>query len=120
MKVMRDWKPVLFFKSFPFRAYFGLLFICSVLACSTELEAPNSFGLSLIEISIEPEIYGELNNSVGAKRPFPASLTIDGEQYSVELSYAGKSTLYSYKKSWQVYFKNRLFRGRSELSLIHI
>ena len=92
----------------------ALIMAMVVVSCSAESDKVEDFGLKLVEISMEPEALGNLNNSVGAKRPFPGQFEIDGERYSVGLSYAGKSSLYAFKRSWQVYFKNRKFRGHKE------
>jgi spore coat protein H len=80
-------------------------------------EDSSDFGLTKVEIAISPEDLGELNNSIGGKRPFPAKVTIDGATYQTEVAYAGRSTLFFYKKSWDIFFKDRHFRGRSSYRL---
>ncbi|SMF49620.1 CotH kinase family protein [Pseudobacteriovorax antillogorgiicola] len=91
--------------------------ILSVTSCGNEKSLPD-YGLRKVEIEIDDETLGELNNSYQAKRPFAALVTIDGREYRTDLNYAGKSTLDAFKKSFQLSFKDqRTFKGRSSLRL---
>ena len=121
MKAMHDLRQVLSFKMMKQPELFSLwpwyLFLglgLAMMSCGKKQEPVESYGIGAIEIKMESSTLGELNNSVGGKRPFPARLRIDGEVYDVELAYAGKSSLYSYKRSWQVYFLSAPYRGRHE------
>lgn len=77
----------------------------------------DSYGLALIEIEIDPEKYADLNSSVAAKKPVPVRVRWQGRETGAFLSYAGKSTMDHYKKSFDLEAGEPLLWGRRRLRL---
>lgn len=100
-----------------------MLFKCSLLSlllalsvgCKTlPLKDEPDYGLLRVSLSMSPEELGTLKNSVGSKDPVVADIHIPGHlKVTCRVSYAGRSSLDDYRKSFNLYFCGQRFRKRS-------
>ncbi len=73
-----------------------------------------SYGLRLVSVKISPEDYGLLDGQVFSKRPVQADIRIDGElKVYCRISYAGRSSLDAYRKSYDLDFCNEKYNKRT-------
>ena len=83
-----------------------------ITSCEVEPPTQTESGLTHWSLNIDSDNLGLLNNSVSAKYPVHGKLKLDGSSYAVKVNYAGKSTLDAMKKSYDVVFQDRPYRGR--------
>ncbi len=77
-----------------------------------------SYGLRLVTLDITPEEYGLLNGQLLSKRPAQVGVRIAGEfEVNCSASYAGRSSLDSYRKSYDVNFCDKEYHKRSHYRL---
>jgi len=87
-------------------------------SCLRFKDKPQAYGITLVELELSSETLGQLNSSIAAKREFPGVVKIRGKEYQADLAYAGKSTLYNYKKQYQIILKNNGgYNGKSTYRL---
>ena len=99
-----------------FKSVFTFVFCFALFACESN-EPKGELGIRELRISMDSEDLGDLNNSYQAKRPYPAKLRIDNRSYTVDLHYAGKSTLDAYKKSFQIDLGDEDYNGMKSIRL---
>lgn len=80
-----------------------LLFALSfaIAACGKQ-EVQESYGLEVISIRMEPGALSQLNSSYNDKKSYPAMVTHGARQDEARVSYAGRTTLDAWKKSWDI------------------
>jgi spore coat protein H len=90
----------------------------AVVSCVTKQKPPlDSYGLTLVHIKMDSEQRSKLNSTAWEKTPVPATIEIGGKPYRGTLSYAGKSTIDDLKKSYNLYFDDQKYRGRTSYRL---
>ncbi|MBC7531703.1 MAG: CotH kinase family protein [Oligoflexus sp.] len=78
----------------------------------------NSYGLRLVSLDITPEEYGLLNGQLLSKRPAAVEVKVAGEfEVNCSASYAGRSSLDSYRKSFDLNFCDKKYNQRSHYRL---
>ena len=87
-------------------------------SCLKFKDKPQAYGITLVELELSSETLGQLNSSIAVKDDFPGKIRISGKEYQANLAYAGKSTLYNFKKQYQIQLKNgSSYNGRSTYRL---
>lgn len=77
-------------------------------------EDDDSHGLTLVSLRLTSENYGRLNAQLFSKRPADANIQIrSGMDVNCRISYAGRSTLDAYRKSFDLHFCKERYKGRS-------
>jgi spore coat protein H len=78
----------------------------------------DSYGLKLVTLDISPEEYGLLNSQLQSKRPAQVEIRVAGEfKVFCSVSYAGRSSLDAYRKSYDLSFCDRRYNARSSYRL---
>jgi len=78
----------------------------------------NSYGLKLVSLKISPEEHGLLNGQLLSKRPAQVQISLAGEfKVNCSASYAGRSSLDSYRKSYDLNFCDESYNKRSHYRL---
>ena len=92
------------------------VFLCR---CKTlPMKEEEYYGLQRVSLTLRPEELGKLNNEVASKDPVLAEIHIPGQVRVVcKVSFAGRSSLEAYRKSYNLYFCQERFRSRSEYRL---
>ncbi|MFY7930533.1 MAG: CotH kinase family protein [Oligoflexus sp.] len=88
-------------------------------ACrSLPMKEINSYGLQLVSVDLKAEDMGRLNSQVQSKRPVAATIRIAGSMRTqCQVSYAGRSSLDAYRKSFELDFCDQTYRGRESYRL---
>ncbi len=95
-----------------------LILVFFLSGCLKFKDKPQSYGITLIELELSSEALGQLNSSIATKNPSPGTVKINGREFRANLAYAGKSTLYNFKKQYQIEFKNgQKYQSRSSYRL---
>lgn len=77
-----------------------------------------SYGLKLVTLDISPEEYGLLNGQLFSKRPAQVEIRVAGEfKVFCSASYAGRSSLDAYRKSYDLNFCDQKYHKRSTYRL---
>lgn len=78
----------------------------------------DSYGLKLVTMDISPEEHGLLEGQLFSKRPVQVNIKIAGElKVYCRVSYAGRSSLDAYRKSYDLDFCNEKYNKRSAYRL---
>lgn len=90
-----------------------------ILSCKgLSFNEEESYGLKLVSLDIKPEEYGLLNGQLLSKRPAQVAIRIAGEfEVYCSASYAGRSSLDSYRKSYDLNFCKKKYKKRSSYRL---
>ena len=75
------------------------------------------YGLPVMELEISPENLSRLNGTTAGKIPVGSTVLWQGRRYPARVHYSGKSTLFHYKRSWQITFTAESPFGRRQLRL---
>lgn len=96
----------------------ALFFVIGLSSCQLlSVRRLNGFGLDLVHLRCDNDRLAELNSSLAAKRPVVCQVEWHGREDAVEVSYAGKSTLDHFKKSFDLSFQEPQMWGRKNLRL---
>jgi spore coat protein H len=99
----------------------SLLFLCLPLAFSCKsihFSEEQDYGVRLVSLEISPEEYGLLNGQLLSKRPAQVSVRVAGEfKVDCNASYAGRSSIDAYRKSYDIDFCNEKYNKRSHYRL---
>lgn len=77
-----------------------------------------SYGLKLVSLDITPEEYGLLNGQLFSKRPAQVEIRVAGEfKVYCSASYAGRSSLDAFRKSYDLNFCDEKYKKRSSYRL---
>lgn len=87
-------------------------------ACVRKDPPKEAYGLTRVELVVEPENLAKLNATVWAKVPFSGEVIIGGRRIKTDLSYSGKSTIDAHKKSYELTLAaGERFRDRTSYRL---
>lgn len=76
------------------------------------------YGLTTVSLRLTPENYGKLNAQLFSKRPADANIHIHGGvKVDCHISYAGRSSLDAYRKSYDLFFCKKRYKNRSAYRL---
>lgn len=94
-----------------------LLLAAGALGCGQNAVERPDYGLVKVEIELDAEDHGELSSEVFLKEPVACRLRIDGTERQGTIRYSGQGTLDDYKKSFELDFGERSYRGFATLRL---
>ncbi|MGE0173739.1 MAG: CotH kinase family protein [Oligoflexales bacterium] len=66
---------------------------------------------------MDSEQQNRLNSTVWEKTPVPCKVKVNGETYSSQINYAGKSTIDDLKKSYTIQFDDKTYKGHHSYRL---
>lgn len=93
--------------------------IASAASCKgIHFNEENSYGLRLVTLDLSAEEYGLLNGQLLSKRPAAVEIRVAGAfKVNCSASYAGRSSLDSFRKSFDVNFCGKKYNKRSHYRL---
>ncbi|RYZ51018.1 MAG: hypothetical protein EOP07_22045 [Proteobacteria bacterium] len=95
------------------------LLLSFALSCkSIPMNEEQDYGLRLVALDISPEEYGLLNGQLLSKRPAQVSVRVAGEfKVNCNASYAGRSSIDAFRKSYDIDFCDEKYNKRSHYRL---